>query len=182
MKTTLLYIHGLGSDQHSRKFINLKTYFQDQFNYDFIEWTNDSDIPYLLKEKVIKYKDTPQLIIVGDSTGANFAYQLRAMRNKKKDILILTSPLLDIDKRIADFEFPKQLIPYLIKINTPENTLIIASKTDEVLDQTNWFNQALITSLNQVEVIEVKDSHRLLNFEKEAMPHIDNYLKKVIHQ
>lgn len=79
-KTTLLYIHGLGSDRHSRKFINLKEYFKDRFSYDFIEWNNDSTISVLLVEAEAKLENVENPILIGDSTGANFAYQLRERR------------------------------------------------------------------------------------------------------
>ncbi len=80
MHTTLIYIHGFGSDRNSRKFLNLKDYFGEQYNYDFIEWDNDSDIKSLIQDKFLKYKNESNLIIVGDSTGANFAYQLQNLR------------------------------------------------------------------------------------------------------
>ena len=105
MKPTLLYIHGLGSDRNSRKFLNLKDYFKDQFRYDFIEWNNESNILQLLKNKLHEGQTVNQYIIFGDSTGANFAYHFKALRGKSKDILIMSSPLLDIERRIANYEF-----------------------------------------------------------------------------
>lgn len=172
MKSTLLYIHGLGSDQHSRKFLNLKNYFKDQFEYDFIEWDNDSDIDLLIHQKSEKYKNVNNLVIIGDSTGANFAYQLREIRNNITDKLILTSPLLDIKKRIADFEFPINLLSHLIKIESPKNSMIIASKTDEILNQKYLFE----IPLQNVWLLEVKDGHRLEKFEK-YLDEISDYIK-----
>lgn len=173
MITTLLYIHGLGSDQHSRKFINLKDYFKDQFNYDFVEWKNDSIISELLDEAELKLEDTENPILVGDSTGANFAYQLRERRLKKgkNSILILSSPLINIDVRVADFEFPETLIPQLQKFENPENALIIATKKDVILNQ-NWlFEKPLIN----VKLIEVHDNHRLEKFH-ESLDKIESYI------
>lgn len=171
MKPTLLYIHGLGSDKNSRKFMNLKNYFHDRFNYDFLEWKNDSNIKLLIQEKFDKYQKIENLIIIGDSTGANFAYQLRKLRNCNSDKLILTSPLLDIEKRIASFDFPKTIIPYLEKITSPKNALIIATKKDEILDQ-SW-----IFENENFNLKEVKDSHRLENFQN-YISFIEMYLSQ----
>lgn len=173
MKPTLLYIHGLGSDRNSRKFLNLKDYFKDQFDYDFLEWENDSNIQLLIEEKLEKFKNQENLIIVGDSTGANFAYQLRELRNCKSDHLILTSPLLDIERRVADFDFPKAIVPYLQRIISPKNAMIIATKSDEILDQ-NWIFDM---PNNDLVLLEVKDNHRLINFHH-SISDIESYLLK----
>lgn len=176
MHNKLLYIHGLGSDRNSRKFINLKDYFQDQFEYDFVEWNNESNISALLDsaEKWLISESESQIVLIGDSTGANFAYQLQERLEEKNisPILILTSPLLDIDDRIADFEFPKSILPQLEKILNPKNALIIASKHDEVLNQLPLFEK----SLHNVELLNVDDSHRLLNFEN-CLEAIESYIK-----
>ncbi|TDX86086.1 YqiA/YcfP family alpha/beta fold hydrolase [Epilithonimonas xixisoli] len=173
MKPTLLYIHGLGSDQNSRKFLNLKEYFKHEFEYDFIEWNNESDISKLLAEAEIRLKNAGKLILIGDSTGANFAYQLRErlLNQGTESILILSSPLLNIEERIADFEFPKSLLPQLKKYKNPKNTLIIATKNDKVLNQ-NWlFN----TAFENVKLIETDDNHRLEKFH-ESLLEIRKYI------
>lgn len=169
---TLLYIHGLGSDRNSRKFQDLKVFFGNTFNYDFLEWNNDSDISILINQMTAKYL-AEDLIIAGDSTGANFAYQLRErLKGLGGDaILILTSPLLDINNRIADFPFPPKLIPQLWKIENPEDAMIIASKDDEVLNQKVLFEN----NLKNVELVEVDDGHRLESFHT-YIPKIKNYI------
>ena len=176
MHNKLLYIHGLGSDRNSRKFVNLKDHFKNRFEYNFVEWNNESNISELLDtvEKWLVSEAKCQIVLVGDSTGANFAYQLRENLAEKniKSILILTSPLLNIEDRIADFEFPKSILPQLEKITNPKNALIIASKKDEVLNQLPVFEKAL----QNVELIDVDDSHRLLRFEK-YLPAIESYIK-----
>lgn len=175
MHNKLLYIHGLGSDRNSRKFINLKDHFRNQFEYNFVEWNNESNISELLDtaEKSLVSESESQIVLVGDSTGANFAYQLRERLEKKtiKSILILTSPLLNIDNRIADFEFPKTILSQLQKIENPSDALIIASKKDEVLNQLPVFEKAL----QNVELADVDDSHRLLKFEN-YLATIENYI------
>ena len=176
MKQKLLYIHGLGSDRNSRKLVNLKDHFKDQFEYNFVEWNNDSDISALLDvaEKWLQSDEEDQIVLVGDSTGANFAYQLRERlkENGVKSILILTSPLLNIDERIANFIFPKTIIPQLWKIDNPENALIIATQKDEVLNQVPLFKK----SLKNFKLIDVDDSHRLLKFEN-YLADIENYIQ-----
>ena len=174
MKPQLLYIHGLGSDQNSRKFVNLKTYFKDQFEYDFVEWNNDSDISMLLDTAEKKLESKNKIVLIGDSTGANFAYQLRENLKEigKKSTLILTSPLLDIDHRIADFEFPENLVPQLRKIENPEDALIIATPKDQVLNQKSLFDK----SFKNITLIEVDDNHRLEKFEN-YVSHIENYIQ-----
>lgn len=169
---TLLYIHGLGSDRNSRKFQDLKAFFGNTFDYDFLEWDIDSDISALIDERSSKYC-AQDLIIVGDSTGANFAYQLRErIREQEGDAaLILTSPLLDISHRIADFAFPPKLIPQLWKIENPVDALIIASKDDEVLNQKVLFEK----KLKNVQLVEVDDGHRLENFHT-YIPRIKDYI------
>ena len=168
MKPPLLYIHGLGSDRNSRKFLSLKEYFKDEFEYDFLEWFNDSDIHQLIQKKNTELQNVEKLVIIGDSTGANFAYQLRDLRKSKQDILILTSPLLDIEKRVADFDFPKSIIPYLKKYNNPENAFIIVAFKDEVLNQ-NWLISSEMPK--NLELSFEKDNHRLERF--------DDYLKDI---
>lgn len=170
----LLYIHGLGSDRNSRKFLNLKDYFKDQFNYNFVEWNNDSNISALLDIAENWLKSEDQIILIGDSTGANFAYQLRERlkENNIKSILILTSPLLDIDNRIGDFEFPKNIIPQLWKIENPEDALIIATQKDEVLNQKLLFEKLF----KNIELIEVDDNHRLEKFEN-YLSSIEKYIQ-----
>ncbi|MCD9855081.1 hypothetical protein LUD75_10205 [Epilithonimonas sp. JDS] len=175
MKTTFLYIHGLGSDRHSRKFLNVKEYFKDEFAYDFIEWKNESNIYELLNKAELKLQNTNKPILFGDSTGANFAYQLRErlLEHGKESILILSSPLLDIDERIADFEFPKEILPQLKQYRNPKNTMIIATQSDSVLNQKWLFEK----NLENVHLIEVNDNHRLENF-KESLEEIRNYIKE----
>ena len=138
MPKKLLYIHGLGSDRNSRKFVNIKEYFKDQFEYNFVEWKYESNISSLLNEakKWLESEPTDQIVLVGDSTGANFAYQLREKlkENNMQSILVLTSPLLDISNRTRNVEFPKNLISQLWQIENPEDALIIATQKDEVLN------------------------------------------------
>lgn len=171
MKPTLLYIHGLYSDQYSRKFLNLKDYFKDEFDYDFMEWNIVSDINALISKKIEELKNVENLIIVGDSTGANYAYQFRDLRNVENDILILTSPLLDFEKLNNDFDFPEKIIPTLKKYTVPKNALIIATLKDEVVNQ-----KGLLTKKDHhLNISLVSDNHRLQNLIK-YIPEIRRYI------
>lgn len=173
MKSPLLFIHGLYSGRDSRKFIALKNYFKDQFFYDIIEWDGNSNIPELISNAAENYGEQKELIIIGDSTGANFAYQLRECMNNTNVniILVLTSPLLDMQRITAELDFPNGIKPYIQKIKKPENVLIIAAKDDEVLDQKP------ISSLNTLnnEIIIVEDDHRLQKFAS-YLPEIERYI------
>ncbi len=72
----------------------------------------------------------------------------------------MTSPLLDFQKRIANFDFPKFVAKQLVKIDYPKNAMIIATRTDEVLDQSFLFENSFI----DVKLLEVNDGHRLEDF------------------
>lgn len=176
MKQRFLYIHGLNSDATSRKYLNLKEYFKDEFEFDCLEWKNEDTISELLSEAESELENHVNPILFGDSTGANFAWQLRERRMKKgqKSILILSSPLLDLSKRIADFEFPKKLIPFMNIIHNPKDTLVIASETDEVIDMSDLLDPAIEKDF---ELIKANDTHRLVNF-KSYLPEIRNYIDK----
>src|SRR5690625_6334170 len=98
-----LYIHGLNSDATSRKYLNLKEYFQDKFEFNCLEWKNEDNISELLDQAELKLENEINPILFGDSTGANFAWQLRECSRQKGEssILILSSTLLDVSKIIA---------------------------------------------------------------------------------
>lgn len=175
MTTPLLYIHGLGSDRTSSKFQAICTHFDKEYTMHCLEWTTESNIKELLNDAFNTYENDTKLILFGDSTGANFAYQLREQRAEKglETTLILTSPLLDLSKRIAAFDFPKILEPYIIKINAPNHALLICPLNDEIIDH-SWLNNLGNTSLV---IKQVHDSHRLPEF-KNYLPLIRNYLNK----
>lgn len=136
-----------------------------------MEWVVYSDIPYLLNLAVQKCDNALNMVIVGDSTGANLAYQLREMRNQADDKLILLSPLLDIAKRKRDIPFPDTFCEQLLKITNPANALIVASKTDEVIDQQHLFGE----DDKKFTLMEVDDGHRLEKF-NEYLLVIEEYI------
>ena len=173
MKKTLLFIHGYGSDRNSRKFQELINCFSEDYNLHCLEWVVYSDIPYLLDLAVKKCENIKNMLIVGDSTGANFAYQVRQMRNRKEDKLVLLSPLLDVSKRKLNIPFPDTFSRHLLKIVNPSNALVVASKTDEVIDQQFLFDEPN----KKFTLFEVTDGHRLEKFH-EYLPAIKSYINK----
>lgn len=158
----ILYIHGLGSDKSSRKFLDLQLFLKNTFQYHCLEWKITDNISELIQIFNQKFINENDLIIIGDSTGANFAYQLREIRklNRLSSKLIVLSPLLNLEFRIATFDFPDSLKKYLINVLHPENLLIIAGTNDEIIDQSYWFNN----KFNNTIVKPVDDTHRLPNF------------------
>ena len=168
----LIYIHGLGSNQNSRKFLLMKEKFQALFNCKCIEWDLLTDIDLLIKKLYIKYKDHDNLVIVGDSTGGNFAYQLRELM-KLTDVktkLILLNPLLDFNSRIASFPFPREIEKYLQVINFVNCCFLLQSTNDEIIDH------AKIKTGNRVVQIKIDDTHRIINFDK-YLDDLKNYIE-----
>src|SRR5690606_25123746 len=120
-------------------------------------WREDDSISRLLQDAVTRlrffYKE---LIIIGDSIGGNFAYQLRELLENIgiKTSLIMLNPMLDISKRKRDVSLGENLLQYVQKIRNPRNALIILSKDDEVIDH-YWL---LESTFKGVEIIEVDDT------------------------
>lgn len=69
------------------------TYFGQEYNCHCLEWVVYSDSPYLINLAVQKFMEIKSMIIVGDSTGVNLAYQFRQMRNLIEGKIVLLSPL-----------------------------------------------------------------------------------------
>lgn len=158
----LFYFHGLGSNKESRKFKLIKNAFDISHSCFCVEWRNDTDISGLLTDLWSLYKDKEELVLIGDSTGGNFAYQLRE-RLKDSGVkikLVLLNPLLDFSNRIASFPFPEKLEKSLEKIKEIDHCFLLQSNRDEVIDH----SQMKIGP--EVEQLIIDDTHRLLTFEK----------------
>lgn len=172
-KLKLIYFHGLNSDSGSRKFLELKKYFRKDFESICIEWKNDDNIEEIIEQSDITFNEEQPIVIIGDSTGANFAYQLRELRKTQriKSILILLSPLLIFEKKTSTFSFPENVKNYLWNIKNPEDAMIVFSITDEIIDF-HFLNEKTIKN---VQLLNVNDTHRLENF-SEYIPMISNYI------
>ncbi|MCC9044289.1 hypothetical protein LNQ81_16575 [Myroides sp. M-43] len=159
----LLYIHGYGSNRESRKFFNIKESLPD-FPAAVFEWDEDTNFELLLETAIKQTSEIEQILLIGDSTGANIAYQIREVRKSLglSTILVLTSPLLDYNKRLrTDLVFSENLQNSLMQINKVEDALVILAKEDEVIDYSQ-FN--VKQDAPNSTVIYVDDSHRLEGF------------------
>ena len=158
----LLYFHGLGSNKDSRKFKLIENTFDSTHSCFCVEWEKDTDISGLLNDLWSLYKDKEELVLIGDSTGGNYAYQLRERLkvSEVKTKLVLLNPLLDFSNRIANFPFPEKLEKILEKIKEIDHCFLLQSNRDEVIDHSKM-NIGL-----EVEQLIIDDTHRLLTFEK----------------
>lgn len=157
----LLYFHGLGSNKDSRKFKLIKNAFDCTHSCFCVEWGTDTDISELLTDLWTHYKDKKELVLIGDSTGGNYAYQLREKLKASgmKIKLVLLNPLLDFSSRIANFPFPEKLEKSLEKIKEIDHCFLLQSNRDEVIDH-SCINRGF-----EVEQLIIDDTHRLLTFE-----------------
>lgn len=168
----LLYIHGLGSGRDSRKYRLIQESFHTTHNCACAEWNEDSDIRLFLFNLYKRYLDSQELVLIGDSTGGNYAHQLRdiLVKNGLKVILILINPLLNLEDRIGSFPFPDSLQDSLATIEQVDHCFLLQSLYDEVIDQ----NQVKIG--RHVVQLKVDDSHCLFTL-AEHMPVLKYYVQ-----
>lgn len=160
IKTThILYIHGLGADAQSRKYQILQSRFSGYGTMECLEWHKEDIIARLLKETSNRLLRYSNLVIIGDSTGGNFAYQLRNLlaTHPISTTLILLNPLLDISKRISKMTFPSLLADYLQEIKSPNNAYIVISERDEIINH-SWLEES---KLSGIALYKVDDTHRM---------------------
>lgn len=158
----LLYFHGLGSNKDSRKFKLIENAFDRTHNCFCVEWGNDTDISGLLTDLWSLYKDKDELVLIGDSTGGNYAYQLRERLKVfgVKIKLVLLNPLLDFSNRIANFSFPEKLEETLEKIKELDHCFLLQSNRDEVIDHSKMeigpeVEQLIIERLSLVIILPI---------------------------
>ncbi|MTG97836.1 MULTISPECIES: YqiA/YcfP family alpha/beta fold hydrolase [Myroides] len=171
----MIYFHGYGSDKTSRKYEDCKRLFKNSSSF-CVEWNPESDIKSILNVVDAELSEQEQVILIGDSTGANLAYQLREKRKEKglKSILIMLSPLLDLDSRLnSKLIFSDNLRESILKINNPEDAFIIVGKQDEVLDFVDLQDKITYNS----EILFVEDSHRLPKF-RDYLGYINHYVQR----
>ncbi|MBP3944295.1 alpha/beta hydrolase fold domain-containing protein [Sphingobacteriaceae bacterium WQ 2009] len=104
-----------------------------------------------------KYEHQKYIVIIGSSTGGNFAYQLAdSLRNSGVKVkLIMINPLLQLTQRITSRPFPAKLATYLCDISEVNQCAMIISNQDEVIDHN------LISLGKDVKVIKIQDNHKL---------------------
>src|SRR5690606_4375905 len=112
----MVYFHALDSGKSSRKFRLLKDHLGDRYELLCIEWNVDTDFRILMFNLFKRLLREPEVVLIGDSTGGNFACQIRdiLVQNHIKVTLILLNPLLSIDTRIATYPLPAPTMRSLI--------------------------------------------------------------------
>lgn len=158
-----IYIHGYGSNRSSGKFVLLERQFP---SYATIcpEWTPETAFGPWLEHLYVGFKSEQTIILVGDSTGANFAYQLKERRKQEglQTVLILLSPLLSYSQRLnKNLVFTENLKDSLIDIESPTDAFLLIGKQDETLD----LRQLNPYTCEGSELVYLDDTHRLPFFE-----------------
>lgn len=178
MKTVIIFVHGFLSDVYSPKFASIRSYFGDKYDYDSIAWDVSSNIRMLFDDLHHNWLEYCHIVIIGESTGGNFAYQLREhlWARSKQMALVLLSPLMCDNQRKNNVRLPISIIPQLWDISEPKDAYIIVTKDDNYFDQ-GWL---LNDKFEGVEVCEVDDTHSLENFE-DYLPNIQKYIGSRIH-
>ena len=167
----IIYLHGLNSGIDSNKFKILQKTFG---GIECFEWVPNDPIKDKLNDLVSKLSKQDEIVLIGDSTGANFAYQARELLKQynKKVKLILISPLLSMVQMNKDFFLYEYVTDSLrtnvIDINYINDALVIKPINDEVLS--NPYEYIL-----DCKVVNTESGHRIDNFE-EYVSLIENYL------
>lgn len=162
----IVYIHGLYSSKNSKKFRVITKNFPTAI---CVEWKVEDNIFEIIQNSYNLLKgEIKDLVLIGSSTGGNFAWQLqkKLLENGKSSQLILLNPLIDITFKFLD-DFPSQLSSYLVPMNIFVNTKVFLGMKDEVLDaykSKKFFEIQQKSFINQIDIIEVEDGHRLDNF------------------
>lgn len=165
---TIIYIHGLySSSKESSKFDILKNAFDNVIAFD---WSvDDKHIDVKLRELATNLVESANdIVIIGDSTGANFAIQLREMMQSISKFsyakLILISPLFSVDM-LRDKEIMPAVIRQQIKdVDKLYDALVFMPLNDEVVK----YNKK--SALQFVKIIARKDEHSFKTFSS----HIDD--------
>lgn len=164
--TKFYYIHGLGSNSNSSKFLELQKHYP---NIKCLDWTIDDFIPKKLNQwenEIMENSNGSNICIIASSTGSNFAIQLR-MRFKPQFVhLVLINPLFNVDYLFNKSIIPEKLLPHLIKVSSLRESLIFISTNDTVIDNyTFLIDNENIRKNNHLE-IDFKSTHKFENLNK----------------
>jgi len=166
-KRQIIYIHGLNSSANSNKFKSILKIYPTAI---CIEWKTDDNISMILNQAYEDLKGVvEEMTLIGSSTGGNFGWQLqqKLKEHGKSSELILLNPLVDIAFKY-EANFPENLTPFLAIMNRFDNTKVFLGIHDEVLnaEKTKEFFEIQQKNFpNQIEIIEIEDNHRIVNFE-----------------
>lgn len=179
MQTEFYFFHGYGSDVNSGKYLALYKHFSKKYNMENEVWRLNDNIEQIISRVYDKLEYDENPILFGDSTGANFAYQIRERRKQagKSSILIMSAPLLDFSTRSSlARDFSKNIQQYLMKITEPQDAMVIVPSHDEIVDQSIFLKQ---NNLQNIELLILEDTHRLGKLKAgEGMQEIENYINK----
>lgn len=159
---TILYFHGLGSSAASRKFVRLQQVFGHKYQIVCPEWTFTTDIRMMLGNLLTQYECFKSIIIIGSSTGCNFAYQLAEnLRLKSVNVnLIMINPLFHLGQRLNTKPFPAKLESYVKAIREVNECTLIVSNADEMIDH------SLVKIGSHVKLITIEDNHQVKDLKR----------------
>jgi predicted esterase YcpF (UPF0227 family) len=169
--TKYIYIHGLNSSKNSYKYKILN----QRFDMIILEWDKLTNINSKIDEIIKNINPSDKLMLIGDSTGGNFACQLRDKLNILNiySKLVLLNPLLNIESLIIDI-MPNEILKYIKPINEIKDALLIISNNDEVVN-----NKDLNSFEETTNIVRVNDTHKLENIE-EYIYLISDYSEKIV--
>lgn len=177
-KNTYVYIHGLHSSKESKKYIALQHKLDVDDQLLCIEWQTtgiDKTLQYAV-DTIIK-DSKAQIILIGDSTGGNFACQIREML-KHKGIyagLVLINPLLLRFQLYDSSIMPESTLEYVRNITDVSDSLIFLSDNDTVVNHHMLPNYIL--DCNNIR--QIKDTHSFLRF-AEYIDYIKYYANSIL--
>lgn len=167
----IIYFHGLNSSIDSNKFKILQSVYED---IKCFEWSPNDSIKDRLNKLSLDLSKYKNVTLIGDSTGANFAYQVREQLKSLTNVkLILTSPLLSLKQMDENFFLYSYVTDTLrkniIDIKYIDDAFIIKPIHDEVLPH------KYECKIN-CDVLNIDSTHRIDDF-KDYIDYIKDYLK-----
>lgn len=162
METQLYYIHGLYGSNKSYKYLELKEKYP---NIECLTWTENDNINLKLEEwkTILTNSLADSICVIASSTGCNFAFQLRELVKPYFIKLVFINPLFNVSDVFKQDVIPKQLVQYLVKIETHSESLILFSKNDEVLNNKKYISKTSFFYKNNKVIIDINSTHNFEN-------------------
>lgn len=150
--------------RHSTKFTELQKEYK---NIECLEWEvtiNGHHISNLKSnwqnQILVNYEQYDVVCIIANSTGANFALQLKDLLKPNFIHLVLINPLLDLGCLVDKSIIPTILVPSIIKMKKFNGVLILIAKNDSVIDNINFlYHNQFIKNNNQI-IIDTISTHK----------------------
>jgi len=182
MKIKYYYLHGLGGSRHSTKFTELQKEYK---NIECLEWEVTADCQYISNliiswqnQILVLYEQYDVVCIIANSTGANFALQLKELLKPNFIHLVLINPLLDLVCLFDKSIMPKILLPSIIKTKKFNSVLILIAKNDSVIDNINFLNHTQFIKNNNHIIIDSISTHKYESMHK-YYKEIESYIHGV---